>query len=138
VICGKNSQRTPPNATLHREAERRRRPAVICISGETVRSDGEIESLRGAHMEFGKGVGIPIYVASTGPRVMKLAGQIGDGILLSAGLTHAYTHRCLEAVDAGAREEGRDPNALFSTVKYRGATLVEHCTARVERTTVVW
>jgi alkanesulfonate monooxygenase SsuD/methylene tetrahydromethanopterin reductase-like flavin-dependent oxidoreductase (luciferase family) len=43
---------------------------------------------------------------------MKLAGQIGDGILLSAGLTHAYTHRCLEAVDAGAREEGRDPNAV--------------------------
>jgi 5,10-methylenetetrahydromethanopterin reductase len=82
------------------------------LSGETVRSDGEIESLRGAHMEFGKGVGIPIYVASTGPRVMKLAGQIGDGILLSAGLTHTYTHRCLEAVDAGAREEGRDPNAV--------------------------
>ena len=79
------------------------------LSGEAVHSDGEIEKLRGAHMEFGKGINIPIYVASTGPQVMKLAGQIGDGILLSAGLTHAYTRRCLAAVEAGAHEAGRDP-----------------------------
>jgi 5,10-methylenetetrahydromethanopterin reductase len=82
------------------------------LSGETVRRDGEIENLRGAHMEFGKGIDIPIYVASTGPKVMQLAGQIGDGILLSAGLTLAYTRRCLEAVEAGARELGRDPNSV--------------------------
>lgn len=82
------------------------------LLGEAVRSDGEIETLRGAHMEFAKGLNIPIYIASTGPQVMKLAGQIGDGILLSAGLTHAYTRRCLEAVEAGARQAGRDPNAV--------------------------
>lgn len=82
------------------------------LSGETVHSEGEIETLRGAHMEFGKGASFPIYVASTGPRVMNLAGRIADGVLLSAGLTHAYTRRCLEAVDAGAREEGRDANMV--------------------------
>jgi 5,10-methylenetetrahydromethanopterin reductase len=82
------------------------------LSGEVVYSDGEIENLRGAHMEFGKGIDIPVYVASTGPKIMKLAGQIGDGILLSAGLTHAYTRRCLEAVAAGASEAGRDPNSV--------------------------
>lgn len=82
------------------------------LSGEVVRRDGEIEDLRGAHMEFGKGIAVPIYVASTGPKVMQLAGQIGDGILLSAGLTHAYTRRCLEAVEAGARKAGRDPDSV--------------------------
>jgi 5,10-methylenetetrahydromethanopterin reductase len=82
------------------------------LSGEAVRSEGEIEKLCGAHMEFGRGIDIPIYVASTGPQVMKLAGQIGDGILLSAGLTHAYTRRCLEAVEAGARDAGRDANSV--------------------------
>ncbi|HTJ02057.1 MAG TPA: LLM class flavin-dependent oxidoreductase [Methylovirgula sp.] len=82
------------------------------LSGEAVRRDGEVENLRGAHMEFGKGIDVPIYVASTGPKVMQLAGQIGDGILLSAGLTHAHTRRCLEAVEAGAREAGRDPNSV--------------------------
>src|ERR1700760_3537282 len=82
------------------------------LSGEAVRRDGEIENLRGAHMEFGKDIDVPIYVASTGPKVMQLAGEIGDGILPSAGLTHAYTRRCLEAVEAGAREAGRDPNSV--------------------------
>jgi 5,10-methylenetetrahydromethanopterin reductase len=82
------------------------------MSGQSVHREGPIETLRGAHMEFGKGVEIPIYVASTGPQVMKLAGQIGDGILLSAGLTHAYTRLCLDAVDAGARAAGRDPSSV--------------------------
>jgi 5,10-methylenetetrahydromethanopterin reductase len=82
------------------------------LSGESVRAEGQIETLRGAHMEFGKGLDIPIYIASTGPQVMKLAGQIGEGILLSAGLTHAYTRRCLDAVEAGAREAGRDINRI--------------------------
>jgi 5,10-methylenetetrahydromethanopterin reductase len=82
------------------------------LSGETVHSKGEIENLRGAHMEFGKGIDIPIYIASTGPQIMKLAGQVGDGILLSAGLTHAYTRRCLEAVEAGVREAGRAPGSV--------------------------
>ncbi len=82
------------------------------LSGAAVHSQGLIETLRGAHMEFGKGIEIPIYIASTGPLVMKLAGQIGDGILLSAGLTHAYTRRCLDAVQTGAGEAGRDPAAV--------------------------
>jgi 5,10-methylenetetrahydromethanopterin reductase len=79
------------------------------MSGQAVHAAGLIETLHGAHMEFGKDIQIPIYVASTGPLVMQLAGQIGDGILLSAGLTHAYTRRCLEAVATGARQAGRDP-----------------------------
>jgi 5,10-methylenetetrahydromethanopterin reductase len=82
------------------------------LSGQAVRNEGEIEKLRGAHMEFAKGLQIPIYVASTGPQVLKLAGQIGDGVLLSAGLTHASTRRCLEAVDEGARAERRAPDSV--------------------------
>jgi len=82
------------------------------LSGAEVHSQGLIETLRGAHTEFGKGIEIPIYIASTGPLVMKLAGQVGDGILLSAGLTHAYTRRCLDAVQTGAGEAGRDPAAV--------------------------
>jgi 5,10-methylenetetrahydromethanopterin reductase len=82
------------------------------LAGGAVQFDGEIERLRGAHMEFGKNAKIPIYVASTGPKVLKLAGQIGDGILLSAGLTLASCRRCLDAVDAGVQAEARDPNSV--------------------------
>lgn len=80
------------------------------LAGETVHMDGEVHKLRGAHMEFGKGAHIPIYVASTGPQVLKLAGGIGDGVLLSAALTLESCRRCLEQVDVGAREAGRNPD----------------------------
>ncbi len=82
------------------------------LAGGAVQFDGEIEKLCGAHMEFGKNATIPIYVASTGPQVLKLAGQIGDGILLSAGMTLASCRSCLDAVDAGVKAEARDPNSV--------------------------
>ena len=54
----------------------------------------------------------PLYVASTGPQMLKLAGEIGDGVLLSAGLTLASCRNCLAHVEAGIAAKGRDPKAL--------------------------
>jgi 5,10-methylenetetrahydromethanopterin reductase len=82
------------------------------FAGEAVQQDGEVQKLRGAHMEFGKNIDCPIYVASTGPQVLKMAGQISDGILLSAGMTLANCRRCLDIVDDGIQAEGRAPNAV--------------------------
>ena len=78
------------------------------LAGGSVHFDGELEKLRGSHMEFGKEARIPVYVASTGPQVLNLAGRVGDGVLLSAGLTLESCRRCLAAADAGAKAAGRD------------------------------
>lgn len=80
--------------------------------GETVHMDGEIQKLRGAHMEFGKDAQIPIYIASTGPKILRLAGEVADGVLLSAGMTLISCRRCLDAAEEGARAAGRDPGTL--------------------------
>ncbi len=82
------------------------------LAGGPVQFDGELEKLRGSHMEFGKDAHIPIYVASTGPQVLNLAGRVGDGVLLSAGLTLESCRRCLAAADAGVKAAGRDVNSL--------------------------
>jgi 5,10-methylenetetrahydromethanopterin reductase len=82
------------------------------LAGGSVHFAGELETLRGSHMEFGKDARIPIYVASTGPQVLNLAGRVGDGVLLSAGLTLESCRRCLAAADAGAKAAGRDPAAV--------------------------
>src|SRR5947209_2443725 len=74
--------------------------------------EGEVNKLRGAHMKFLKGVAVPIYVASTGPQILRLAGEIGDGVLLSTGLTLATMRRCLEHAEAGARRKGRELSAV--------------------------
>jgi 5,10-methylenetetrahydromethanopterin reductase len=81
-------------------------------AGKPVTQDGELHQLKGAKMVFDQGRQYPIYVASTGPQMLKLAGEIADGVLLSAGLTLSSTRRCLEFAAAGTRSKGRDPGAV--------------------------
>jgi 5,10-methylenetetrahydromethanopterin reductase len=82
------------------------------LAGDAVELDGEVNKLHGAHMKFLKGVEVPIYVASTGPQMLQLAGEIADGVVLSTGLTLATMRRCLDLAEAGARRKGRDPSAI--------------------------
>jgi 5,10-methylenetetrahydromethanopterin reductase len=81
-------------------------------AGKPVTHEGELHKLRGAKMVFDQGRRYPIYIASTGPQMLKLAGEIADGVLLSAGLTLASSTRCLELAAAGVSAMGRDPAAL--------------------------
>jgi 5,10-methylenetetrahydromethanopterin reductase len=81
-------------------------------TGAPVDHEGALHKLRGAKMAFDQGRQYPIYVASTGPQMLKLAGEISDGVLLSAGLTLASTRRCLEFASAGAKAKNRDPASL--------------------------
>jgi len=77
-------------------------------AGRVINHDGRIHTLRGTRMVFGKGLDYPIYVASTGPQMLKLAGRIGDGVLLSAALTLASCRKCLAHAEEGLKAEGRD------------------------------
>jgi 5,10-methylenetetrahydromethanopterin reductase len=82
------------------------------LAGEAVRLQGEVHRLAGAHLEVRKGARIPILVASTGPQMLRLAGEIGDGVVLSTGLTLAATRRCLDHVQTGAQKAQRDGATL--------------------------
>jgi len=78
--------------------------------GEAVRREGRVFRLRGAKMAFDAGPRYPLYLASTGPQMLRLAGEIADGVLLSAGLTLASCRACLAYAQAGLA--GRGPAAL--------------------------
>jgi 5,10-methylenetetrahydromethanopterin reductase len=75
---------------------------------QVVHQDGAVHKLRGAKMEMDGGGDYPLYLASTGPQMLGLAGRIADGILLSAGLTLESCRRCIDAAEAGAVKAGRD------------------------------
>ena len=75
---------------------------------EPVWQDGTVHKLRGAKMEMDGGGDYPLYLASTGPQMLGLAGRIGDGILLSAGLTLGSVRRCIADAKVGADKAGRD------------------------------
>jgi 5,10-methylenetetrahydromethanopterin reductase len=81
-------------------------------AGAPVAHEGRLHKLRGAKMAFDQGRQYPIYIASTGPQMLELAGEISDGVLLSAGLTLASTTRCLERASAGATAKSRDRATL--------------------------
>lgn len=55
---------------------------------------------------------VPVYIGATGPRAMRLAGQIGDGVFIRTALFPKVIEFCLEQVRAGAREAGRDPASV--------------------------
>lgn len=82
------------------------------LSGEPVDYQGETVRLAGARMMFTPAAPIPIFIAAMGEQMLKLSGRIGDGIVLSAGLSPEFARRSLALVAEGARKAGRDAAKL--------------------------
>ena len=97
------------------------REFVECLralwTGEAVDYDGDFFRLAGARMSFSPSHPIPIYIAATGPQMLRLTGRIADGVVLSGGLTVQHVNYSLGRIAEGARAAGRDPaevrNAAF-------------------------
>jgi alkanesulfonate monooxygenase SsuD/methylene tetrahydromethanopterin reductase-like flavin-dependent oxidoreductase (luciferase family) len=70
--------------------------------------------LDGARMMFRPPGEIPIYLAPMRAQMLRLAGRIADGVVLSAGLSASYAARSLALMADGAREAGRDPARLHA------------------------
>lgn len=54
------------------------------ITGETVAYQGEVFKTAGAKFLFKPRGKIPVYVGAQGPKMLTLAGKIGDGVLINA------------------------------------------------------
>ena len=52
---------------------------------------------------------VPVYVAAAGPRTIRMAGHVADGLLLGAGLSFETFEKTRASLDEGARSAGRDP-----------------------------
>ena len=50
---------------------------------------------------------VPVYFAAMGPRMLRLAGQIADGVLLNVGASTEYVRWAVDEVRKGSREAGR-------------------------------
>lgn len=55
---------------------------------------------------------VPIYLAASGPRTLRLAGEIADGVVIRTGITPEIVSDSIVQVEAGARAAGRDPAAI--------------------------
>src|SRR5215470_9826785 len=50
---------------------------------------------------------VPIYIGATGMKMMELAGEIGDGVVLNYMVSPSYTSQAVKALEAGAARSGR-------------------------------
>jgi 5,10-methylenetetrahydromethanopterin reductase len=55
---------------------------------------------------------IPIYIGATGMKMMELAGEIADGVVLNYLVSPGYNARAMEALAAGAARAGRSVDDL--------------------------
>ena len=55
---------------------------------------------------------VPVYVAGTGPRLQRMAGEVADGLLTPSITTPAFVRVARENLAKGALAAGRDPDAI--------------------------
>jgi len=81
------------------------------LAMERVTFEGEFMRLRDVEIDVVHGRreprDVPIYVGATGMRMMELAGEIGDGVLLNYLVSPSYNARALDALAAGAARSTR-------------------------------
>jgi len=55
---------------------------------------------------------LPLYLAAIGPKALRLAGRIADGVLLNAYVSPAYVRWAVGVLHEAARAAGRDPAGI--------------------------
>lgn len=55
---------------------------------------------------------IPMYIAAHGPKALRLAGEVADGVIIGLGLTREAVRVAKELVREGAVQAGRDPEQV--------------------------
>ncbi|QEC46114.1 LLM class flavin-dependent oxidoreductase [Baekduia soli] len=107
----------PQGVPFHRPLTRLREYCEVLpplMRGEPVSYDGTTVTLDGARIEdvLAAGAGtaraeLPLWLAATGPKAMRYAGGVADGMLMNVCLPTTYVESRLELLEAGARDAGR-------------------------------
>ena len=57
-------------------------------------------------------INIPIYFGSSAPKMLELAGKMGDGVILNSISTPEYVNFARERIADGAKSVGKDPSQI--------------------------
>ena len=90
------------------------------LRGEKVTTDGRYVKLTDVRLELAP-VPVRVFVGASGPKTLRLAGEIGDGTLLTAALTPGDVSAYKELIESGRAAAGRT-DALPVVVNLLAAT----------------
>ncbi len=85
------------------------------FQADPVHQEGSTFALNGARLSFSAQPPAPIYLAPMGPQMLRLSGEIADGLVLSAGLSVQFLRQSLSVAAEGAKAAGRKPELLHKT-----------------------
>jgi len=70
----------------------------------------DVGAMRPAKLRHAKSV--PIWLAAGGPRSLRMAGRVADGVFIRVGRHKANLKTAIDAIRAGAEEVDRDPDDI--------------------------
>lgn len=80
------------------------------LAGEAVTHAGKAVNVSGLKMT-GSPVNVPLYLAALGPQMLRLAGELADGVCLNWTVPE-HREWCRERIAEGAERAGRDPSKV--------------------------
>jgi len=83
------------------------------LAGETITLDGKVVRLRGLQVT-GRPLAVPLYLAALGPQMLRLAGEVADGVCLN-WTAPGMRAGVRETIAGGAERRDRDASAIRVT-----------------------
>ena len=121
-----------------------RKPATVAELAESVRVIRKL--LAGERLDVGAArpaslrhaAPVPVWIAAGGPRTLRMAGAVADGVFIRVGVHRASLAHAVGLVREGAKEAGRDPasvriGCVFHTVLVAGSDSPAASAKRVGR-----
>lgn len=87
------------------------------LSGEKPSLDGAVVAFHGAGLDFTTRPNIPVMIATNGPKMLELAGELADEVMVQGMASPAMVQNVLERIAAGAERAGRDPSTVRLTAR---------------------
>jgi 5,10-methylenetetrahydromethanopterin reductase len=81
------------------------------LNDQNVTYDGEFVHLDGVELDYvyqeRRPKAVPIYIGATGMKMMELAGEVADGVVLNYLVSPSYNQTAMEHLQVGAERAGR-------------------------------
>jgi 5,10-methylenetetrahydromethanopterin reductase len=84
--------------------------AALLIRGLLAGEALEVGALQPAYLPHHRPV--PVWIAAGGPRTLRMAGAVADGVFIRVGTAPANIGAAVDEVRAGAIARGRDPDSV--------------------------
>jgi alkanesulfonate monooxygenase SsuD/methylene tetrahydromethanopterin reductase-like flavin-dependent oxidoreductase (luciferase family) len=105
------------------------------LAGQTVSVAGDYVHLDAVRLEFVPDVRVPVLIGGAGPKTLKLAGELADGVVLDCQQTASSVRTALGHVDQGRRLQNP---AHFRQVMYIACAPGAHSAARLAAEAQRW